>query len=211
MRIRRLLPALLVAAAALPLLSQGVATLEFEPRVGAIGSRVTVRYPAPPGATLRFGDRPVAFVREDAGHLVFLVPANVSSSFLELRSGDKLLARSAVPFVVSGTSIVPPRLIGLKEAIDVFAFQDDPMPEGGRKPETPVRPILRLGDSDILTIGESAPQRMPPPAVSLGDSSSAATQSMGPAAFLITARPPVKRVAIPTPTPTPTAPPPEKQ
>lgn len=200
-----------MAAGALPLLSQGVATLEFEPRVGAIGSRVTVRSSAPPGATLRFGDRTVSFVREDAGHLVFLVPSNVSSSFLELRSGDKVLARSAVPFVVSGTSIVPQKLIGLKEAIDVFAFQDDPMPEGGRKPETPVRPILKLGDSDILTIGESAPQRMPPPAVSLGDSSSAATQSMGPSAFLITARPPVKRVAIPTPTPTPTAPPPEKQ
>lgn len=211
MRIRRLLPAFLVAAGALPLLSQGVATLEFEPRVGAIGARVTVRYPAPPGVTLRFGDRVVTYVREDAGHLVFLVPSNVSSSFLELRSGDKVLAKSAVPFIVSGASIVPQKLIGLKEAIDVFAFQDDPMPEGGRMPETPVRPILRLGDSDVLTIGEPEPQRMPLPAVSLGDASSAATRSMGPSAFLITARPPVKRVAIPTPTPTPTAPPPEKQ
>lgn len=204
MKIRRLLPPVLVAAAALPLLSQGVATLEFEPRVGANGSRVTVHTPAPSGATLRFGDRIVTYVREDAGHLVFLVPANVTSAFIELRSGDRVLAKSAVPFIVSGTSIVAPKLIGLREAIDVYAYQDDPMPEGGRKPETPVRPILRLGDSDVLTVGESEPQRMPLPAVSLGDAASAATRGMGPSAFLITARPPVKRVVLPTPTPTPT-------
>jgi hypothetical protein len=156
------------------------------------------------------GDRVVTYVREDAGHLVFLVPPGVSSSFLEVRMGEKILAKSAVPFIVSGTSIVTPRLIGLKEAIDVYAYQDDPMPEGGRKPETPVKPILKLGDSDILTVGESEPQRMPLPAVSLGDAGSAATRGMGSAAFLITARPPVKRVSIPTPTPTPTAPPAEK-
>lgn len=210
MRFRRFLSALFVAAGALPLLSQGVGTLEFEPRVGAIGARVTVHYPAPPGVTVRFGDRVVTYVREDAGHLAFLVPSNVSSSFIEIRSGDKVLARSAVPFVVSGASIVPQKLIGLKEAIDVFAFQDDPIPEGGRRPETPVRPILKLGDSDVLTVGEPAPQRMPLPAVQMGDSASAATQGMGSAAFLITARPPVKRVALPTPTPTPTPAPPEK-
>lgn len=208
MRIHRLLPALLVAAAALPILSQGVATLDFEPRVGAIGSRVSVHYPAPPGVTLRFGDRYVTYVREDAGHLVFLVPPNTYSSFIELRSGDKVIAKSAVPFVVSGASIVPQKLIGLKEAMEVFAFQDDPTPEGGKKPETPVRPILKLGDSDILTIGESSPQGAPPPAVNMGDSVSAGTRGMGPAAFLITARPPVKKVVLPTPTPTPTAPPP---
>ncbi|MFI5180612.1 MAG: hypothetical protein ACHQPI_04410 [Thermoanaerobaculia bacterium] len=211
MRIRRLLPAVLVAAAALPLLSQGVATLDFEPRVGANGARVTVHYPVPPGATLRFGDRVVTFVREDAGHLVFLVPQGVTSSFIELRLGENVLARSAVPFIVSGASIVTPKLIGLKEAIDVYAYQDDPTPESGRKPETPVKPILRLGDSDILTIGEPEPQRMPLPAVSLGDAASAAGRNMGPSAFLITARPPVRRLAIPTPTPTPTAPPAEKQ
>lgn len=211
MRFRRFVPAAFATLAALPLLSQGVATLEFEPRVGATNSRVIVKYPAPPGSTIRFGDRNVTYVREDAGRVVFLVPLNVSSSFIEIRVADKIVARSAVPFVVSGPSIAPPKLIGLKEAIDVFAYQDDPTPEGGKKPETPVRPILRLGDSDILTIGESAPQRMPLPAVNAGDLASAATHSMGPAAFLITARPPVKRVVLPTPTPTPTAPPAESK
>ncbi len=207
----RLLPLALAALAALPLLSQSVATLDFEPRVGATNARVVVRYPAPSGSSLRFGDRTVAFVREDTGHLVFLVPPNASTSFLEVRLKDRILARSAVPFVVTGPSVVSPRLIGLKEAIDVFAYQDDPTPEGGKKPETPVKPILRFGDSDVLTLGEAAPQLMPLPAVNLGDANSQATRSMGPSAFLVTARPPVKRVVIPTPTPTPTAPPPEKR
>jgi hypothetical protein len=193
-----------VAAAALPLLSQGVATLGFEPRIGATNARVLVKYPAPPGSSLRFGDRPVPFVREGPDHIIFLVPPGASSSFIEIRLNDKVIAKSAVPFVVSGPSIVTPKLIGLKEAIDVFAYQDDPTPEGGKKPESPVKPILRIGDSDILTIGEQSAQQMPLPAVSLGDANSAATRSMGPAAFLITARPPVKRIAIPTPTPTPT-------
>jgi hypothetical protein len=207
----RLLPPALAALAALPLLSQSVATLDFEPRVGATNARVVVKYPAPPGSSLRFGDRSVAFVREDAGHLLFFVPPNASTSFIELRLNDKIIARSAVPFIVSGPSVVSPKLIGLKEAIDVFAYQDDPTPEGGKKPETPVRPILRIGDSDILTIGEAAPQQMPLPAVNLGDANSAATRSMGPAAFVITARPPVRRVVLPTPTPTPTAPPSENR
>jgi hypothetical protein len=207
----RLIPLALAALAALPLLSQSVATLDFEPRVGATNARVVVKYPAPSGSSLRFGDRTVAFVREDTGHLIFLVPPNASTSFIEVRLKDRIIARSAVPFVVTGPSVVSPRLIGLKEAIDVFAYQDDPTPEGGKKPETPVKPILRFGDSDILTLGEAAPQQMPLPAVNLGDASSQATRSMGPAAFLVTARPPVKRVVIPTPTPTPTAPPPEKR
>jgi hypothetical protein len=207
----RLLPPVLAALAALPLLSQGVDTLDFEPRVGATNARVVVKYPAPPGSSLRFGDRSVAYAREDAGHVVFTVPSNASTSFIEIRLNDKIIAKSAVPFVVSGPSVVAPRLIGLKEAIDVFAYQDDPTPEGGRKPETPVKPILRIGDSDILTVGEPAPQLMPLPVVTLGDANSQATRSMGPAAFLVTARPPVKRVVVPTPTPTPTAPPPEKR
>jgi hypothetical protein len=201
----RLVLPLLAVLAALPLLSQSVATLEFEPRVGAINGRVVVKYPAPPGATVRFGDRSVTYVHEDAGHLVFLVPPNATSSFIEIRIGDKVVAKSAVPFVVSGPSMVPPKLIGLKEAIDVFAYQDDPTPEGGKTPQSPVRPILRLGDSDVLTVGETAPERMPLPAVSAGDLASAAGRSMGPPAFLITARAPVKRIVIPTPTPTPTA------
>lgn len=204
MRIRRLLLPAVAAVGALPLLSQSVATLDFEPRVAATNARVVVKYPAPPGATLRFGDRSVAYIREEAGRLVFLVPPNATTAFIELRIGEKVVARSAVPFVVSGPSVAPPKLIGLKEAIDVFAYQDDPTPEGGKAPQTPVRPILRLGDSDILTIGEPAPQRMPFPAVNPGDLASAASHGMGPAAFLITARPPVRRVILPTPTPTST-------
>lgn len=200
------IPVLLAPFAALTLLSESVATLAFEPRIGATNTRVIVRYQAPPGASVRFGDRPVTFVREDGGSLVFLVPPNASSSFIEIRLNDKVLAKSAVPFVVSGPSVVMPKLIGLKEAIDVFAYQDDPTPEGGKKPETPVRPILRIGDSDILTIGEPSPQQMPLPVVNLGDAASAGSRSMGPPAFLITARPPVKRVTVPTPTPTPTPP-----
>ncbi len=201
------LTAFLAAFAALPLLSQSVATLDFEPRIGATNARVLVKYPAPPGSSLRFGDRPVAFAREGAGHLVFVVPPGASSSFIEIRLNDKVIAKSAVPFVVSGPSVVTPKLVGLKEAIDVFAYQDDPTPEGGSKPQTPVRSLLRIGDSDVLTIGEPSPQQLPLPAVNLGDANSAATRSMGPAAFLITARPPVKKVTVPTPTPTPTPPP----
>lgn len=204
MKARRLLVPVVAALAALPLLSQSVATLDFEPRVGPTNGRVVVKYPTPPGATLRFGDRNIAYVREDAGRLVFLVPPNATSSFIEIRIGDKVVAKSAVPFIVSGPSIAPPKLIGLKEAVDVFAYQDDPTPEGGRTPQSPVRPILRLGDSDVLTIGETAPERMPLPAVSSGDLASAAGRSMGPPAFLITARAPVRRIVIPTPTPTPT-------
>ena len=204
MRVGAALPAVVAAIAALPLLSQSVATLDFEPRVAATNARVLVKYPAPPGVTLRFGDRTVTYIREEVGRLVFLVPPNAISSFIEIRIGEKVVARSAVPLVVSGPSVGPPKLIGLKEAIDVFAYQDDPTPEGGKAPQTPVRPILRLGDSDILTIGEPAPQRMPLPAVNAGDLASAASHSMGSAAFLITARPPVKRVILPTPTPTPT-------
>ncbi len=196
--------ALLAAAAALPLLSQSVKTLEFEPRVGASGARITVTGTVPPGGIVRFGEKTVPFSRESAAHFVIAVPAGTSSSFIEVRVGEKVVARSAVPFVVSGPSIAPPKLIGLKEAIDVFAYQDDPTPEGGKRPETPVKPILRLGDSDILTIGEPPPQRMPLPPVELGDTASAGTRGMGPAAFLITARPPVKKVVLPTPTPTPT-------
>ncbi|MGE5345150.1 MAG: hypothetical protein ACM3JH_04270 [Acidithiobacillales bacterium] len=199
-------PALLAALAALPLLSQGVETLDFEPRIGATNARVVVKYPAPPGSSLRFGDKPVAFVRENVARLVFFVPPGASSSFIEVRLKDKVIAKSAVPFVVSGPSVTTPKLVGLKEAIDVFAYQDDPTPEGGSKPQTPVKPILRIGDSDILTIGEPSPQQLPLPAVNLGDANSAATRSMGPAAFQITARPPVKRVTLPTPTPTPTPP-----
>jgi hypothetical protein len=190
--------------------SQNVATLAFEPRVGATSSRVVVKGAVPPGAVVRFGDRIVPVVRQGATQFAFTVPPGAPSSFIEVRAGDKVVAKSAVPFVVTGPSVAPPKLLGLKEAIDVFAFQDDPTPEGGRRPETPVKPILRLGDSDVLTIGETPPQHMPLPAVELGDSASAATRGMGPSAFIITARPPVKRVILPTPTPTPTPSPGDK-
>ena len=197
---------LLLGAAAGTLLSQTDGKVDFEPRVGMVGTRVVVKTPIPPGASLRFGTKVVAFARETPATAVFLVPPAASSSFIEIVREGKVIAKSAVPFVVSGASVAAPRLIGLKEAIDVFAFQDDPTPEGGRKPETPVKPILRFGESDVITIGETPPAPGVLAPVTLGDLSSAARGSLGPSAFIITARPPVKRIQIPTPTPTPTPP-----
>jgi hypothetical protein len=184
-------------------------SIDFEPRVGVIGSRVTVKTPLPEGVLLRFGPRPVTVFKEGPGVWGFIVPASSSTSFLEFVKGDKLVARSAVPFIVTGASVVagPAKLIGLKEAIDVFGYSD-PRPEGGGKPETTVRPILKFDEDEILTIGQPVPYRLAP-AVELGDSASAATRGMGPAGFLITARPPKKKVALPTPTPAPPATPAE--
>jgi hypothetical protein len=196
-----------LVALAFPALGQ-VAGLEFEPRVGTTGTRVTITSPLPSGAVVRFGARVVPLLVEPGRKPSFIVPDGVNSAFVEATYEGKAFGRSSVPFVVAGTSLInTPKLIGLKEAIDVFGYSE-PIPEGGGKPETKVKRVLSLGDGDVLTIGEpSAPSPMP---VAIGnDASSAAMRGMGSAGFLITARPPTQRTIVvpplpPLPTPVPT-------
>lgn len=197
----RTLALALVLLAATPA-AQDELRLEFEPKVGVAGARVLVKSPLPEGAQVRFGDKMVTAYRETTG-FSFVVPAAAPTSFIVLVKGGKVVGKSAVPFIVTGGSLVgQPKLIGLREAIDVFGYSD-PRPEGGGKPETPVHPVLKLGDEDILTIGEPSAMPQVGPAVELGDAASAATRGMGPAGFLITARPPRRKLTLPTPTPTP--------
>ncbi|MBI5444821.1 MAG: hypothetical protein HY900_26860 [Deltaproteobacteria bacterium] len=199
-------------ALALPAASQE-ARLEFEPRVGTTGTRVTITSPIPRGAVVRFGTRVVPLLVEPGRSPSFIVPEGVSSSFVEATAGGKVHGRSTVPFVVAGSSLInTPRLIGLKEAIDVFGYSE-PIPEGGGKPEAKARRVLSFGDGDVLTIGESS-ALAPVPAVIGNDAASAATRGMGSAGFLFTARAPTRRTIIvppppppppvPTPTPAPT-------
>lgn len=189
---------LVLALVSLPLAAQE-AGIQFQPRVGAIGARIHVTGALPAGAEVRFGGRPVAPLRESDG-FSFLVPAGSATAFVEVVRGGKVVAKSAVPFVVTGTSLVSsPKLIGLKEAIDVFGYSE-PVPEGAKKPETLAKPVLRLDDEDVLTIGEAPPPTFSP-AVELSDAASAGMRSMGPAGFLITARAPKKRYNIPPPSP----------
>ena len=177
--------------------------LEFEPKVGAIGGRVVVKAGVPAGSQLLFGGKPVGVVKEADGISAFVVPPGASgSAFLEIVSGGKTISKSAVPFIVSGASMVAPaKLIGLKEAIDVFGYSD-PRPTGGEKPEPKARPILKLDDDEILTIGEPAPYRLGP-AVESGDLASAGRSPMAGTGFLITARPPKKKTPVPLPPPPP--------
>ncbi len=196
--------ALVAFPLAAPLAGQPAAqaqSLAFQPKVGAIGTRVKVKAPLPPGTDVRFGTRAVPVLREDDG-FSFLVPVGSVTSFVEVvAKGGRVLARSAVPYVVTGTSLVAaPRLIGLKEAIDVFGYADV-APEGVIKPEPTARPVLKLDDQEVLTIGEPDAISHLTPAVSLTDANSMATRSMGPAGFLITARPPIKKYVIPPPSP----------
>lgn len=181
----------------LPVVAQG--PLEFEPKVGVVGSRVTLETRLPPGAQVRFGSHTVALLPEPGGRASFLVPAGAPSSFIEVVRAGRTISRSAVPFVVAGGSLVStPKLIGLKEVIDVYGYADT-RPEGGGKPEEKARPILKLDENSILTIGEMPPPQLGP-AVELGDAASAATRGMGMPGFLLTARPPKKK---PPPTPPP--------
>ncbi len=205
---RRMKRLVLVLALALPAAAQD-GRLEFEPRVGTTGTRVTITSPLPPGAVVRFGGRVVPLLVEPGQRPSFLVPAGAESAFVEAWSEGRLLYRSSVPYVVAGASIAsPPKLVGLKEAIDVFGYAE-PIPEGGERPETRARRVLSFGESDILTIGE-APAPAPLPAVIGNDAASAAMRGMGPPGFLITARPPTRRhiyippPPLPTPAPTPT-------
>lgn len=200
----------LLLALALPAAGQEV-RLDFEPRVGTSGTRVTITSPLPAGAVVRFGGRVVPLLAEPGRSPSFIVPEGVSSSFVEATHGGKVFGRSAVPFVVAGSSLVnAPKLIGLKEAIDVFGYSE-PIPEGGEKPESKVKRVLSFGDGDVLTIGESSAPG-PPPMVIGNDASSAAMRGMGAPGFLLTARAPTRRSIIvpplplppPAPSPTPT-------
>jgi len=179
------------------LLAQSQTNLEFEPKVGAVGARVLIKGSLAQGTQVRFGGRLLTLLPEANGASSFIVPPGSTSSFIEAVRGGAVVGKSAVPFVVSGPSLGSgPKLIGLKEAIDVFAYVD-PMPEGGGKPEEKSRSILQIGGSEVLTIGEAPPPRFVVPAVELHDAASAATQGMGPSLFNLTARPPRKK----TPTP----------
>jgi len=193
-------------ALALPAMGQE-AGLEFQPRVGTTGTRVTITSPLPKGAVVRFGGHVVPLLVEPDRSPSFIVPEGVPSGFVEATHGGKVFGRSSVPFVVAGSSLInTPRLIGLKEAIDVFGYSE-PIPEGGEKPESKVKRVLSFGDGDVLTLGESAAPG-PPPMVIGNDAASAATRGMGAAGFLFTARAPTRRAIIvpplpPAPTPIP--------
>ncbi|MEO6323585.1 MAG: hypothetical protein ABIT01_08545 [Thermoanaerobaculia bacterium] len=180
-------------------IAQDSAVLEFEPKVGAIGSRVLIKSSLAEGAVVQFGPRTVPVRRESRG-ASFVIPPGSATSFIEVKKNNRSVAKSAVPFVVSGTSLVAtPKLIGLKEAIDVFGYNEG-RPEGGEKPENRTRSILKLDDQEILTIGQSAPTSMGP-SVDMQDAGSAATRSMGAPGFIITAKPPKKKLPAPTPSP----------
>ncbi len=196
-------------AAAVPASAQE-SLLEFEPQVGTSGTRVTITSPLPKGAVVRFGGRVVPLLVEPGRRPSFIVPEGIDSAFVEASVDRRIHSRSSVPFVVAGSSLVNvPKLIGLKEAIDVFGYSDA-TPEGGEKPETSAKRILSFGDGDILTIGES-PAQAPLPIAIGNDAASAATRGMGSPGFLLTARAPAPRVFLvtpvppaPTPVPTPT-------
>lgn len=177
--------------------------LEFEPKVGAAGTRVTLRTALPEGAQVHFAGRPVGAIEEAKGIYSFLVPVGASgTAFVEVVKGGKPVAKSAVPFVVSGPSVVTvPKLIGLKEAIDVFGYSD-PRPDGGEKPEPRARPILKFDEDEVLTIGEPMPFVFGP-AVESGDLASAGKMGMAGTGLMITARPPKKKTPVPLPPPPP--------
>lgn len=177
--------------------------IEFEPKVGAAATRVTIRTTVPTGGQVLFGSKPVSVIEEAKGIYSFQVPATASgTAFIEIAKDGKPVAKSAVPFVVSGPSVVSvPKLVGLKEAIDVFGYADT-RPEGGGKPEPKARPILKFDDDEVLTIGEPAPFVLGP-AVQTGDLATAGRTSMTGTGLLITARPPKKKTPVPLPPPPP--------
>ncbi|MHB8799301.1 MAG: hypothetical protein ACYDBY_12650 [Thermoanaerobaculia bacterium] len=200
---------LLALALALPAAAQEE-RLEFDPQVGMTGTRVTLTSPLPKGAVVRFGTRVVPLLVEPGRRPSFVVPEGAASAFIEASLDGKPFARSAVPFVVAGASLVGvQKLIGLREAIDVFGYSDS-TPEGGGAPEQRAKKVLSFGDSDLITIGET-PAPAPLPWVIGNDAASAAMRGMGPPGFLLTARPPTRRIILippppplPTPVPTPT-------
>jgi hypothetical protein len=191
--------ALLIVALSAGGQPHGTEAIAFEPKVGAIGSQIVLKTAPPPGTEVRLGSRALTVAHDAHGQSVLVVPPGVTTSFIEYVKGGKVVAKSSVPFVVSGTSLVGgTKLVGLKEAIDVFGYSES-RPEGGGKPETPSQTVLSFDQDEILTLGERAPARFQP-ALDLGDAASAATRGMGPAGLLFTARPPKKKVPTPVPT-----------
>ncbi len=177
--------------------------VDFDPKVGATGTRITFKTALPEGAQVHFGGKAVPVIEEAKGIYSLQVPPGApNTAFLEVVKGGKVVAKSAVPFVVSGPSVVSvPKLVGLKEAIDVFGYAD-PRPDGAVKPEPKARPILKFDEDEVLTIGEPAPFRLGP-AVETGDLSSAGKTGMAGTGLLITARPPKKKTPVPLPPPPP--------
>ncbi|HQQ78229.1 MAG TPA: hypothetical protein PLB01_12820 [Thermoanaerobaculia bacterium] len=200
---RRLLAPACAAAALAGLSGAAQSGIEFEPKVGAANTRVTIRTTVPAGGQVLFGGRPVNVIEEAKGIYSFQVPPTASgTAFVEIAKDGKPVAKSAVPFVVSGPSVVSvPKLVGLKEAIDVFGYADT-RPEGGGKPEPKARPILKFDDDEVLTIGDPAPFVLGP-AVQTGDLATAGRTSMSGTGLLITARPPKKKTPVPLPPPPP--------
>src|SRR5512143_411501 len=112
----RLLAAVALVASAASLKAQTPAALDFDPKVGTTGTRVSITRVVPKGAQVRFGDKPVAILSEPGRRPSFIVPEGSSSSFIQVIESGRVVAKGAVPFVVSGPSIVQtPKLIGLKE------------------------------------------------------------------------------------------------
>ena len=200
---RRLLAPVCAAALLAGLSGFAQDGIEFEPKVGAASTRVTIRTTVPAGGQVLFGGRPVSVIEEAKGIYSFQVPATAyGTAFVEIAKDGKHVAKSAVPFVVSGPSVVSnPKLVGLKEAVDVFGYADT-RPEGGGKPEPKARPILKFDDDEVLTIGEPVPFVLGP-AVQLGDLATAGKTSMAGTGLLITARPPKKKTPVPLPPPPP--------
>ncbi|MCK6683365.1 MAG: hypothetical protein L6R30_13230 [Thermoanaerobaculia bacterium] len=197
---RNVLNAVAIVFGLLGLSAQAADTspLEFEPRVGNTGAKVVLKKGVSKDAVVKFGGAPVAVYRDEAGSW-FVVPDGAKSSFIEVEEKGRTVAKSAVPFVVAGGQMTAPaKLIGLKEAIDVFGYAD-PVPEGGTAPESRVRPVLKLDDVEILTLGEP-PLQLPQPAVQLNDFGSYAKGPLG-YGFMITARPPKAKKPTPTPVP----------
>jgi hypothetical protein len=193
---------LLVILTGVPPLAAEQVPIEFEPKIGVIGTKVIVKTRPPAGARARLGDKAVTISEESPGVFSFVVPVDATTSFLEYVHEDRTAGRSAVPLIVTGRSLVLPRLAGLRESIDVFAYSD-PKPSGGERPEPKARPFLSLDDQEIFTLGESAPELLIP-AVEVHDAASAATRSMTGTFLILTVRLPGKRLRLRIPPPVPT-------
>src|SRR5258706_5109683 len=107
-------PLLLVAAFVLSrsIAADEIVQVEFEPRFGAMGASVMLKAPVPANSVVRFGNRTIPLVPEAGGRARFIVPVGATTAFLEVRNGGRIVAKSAVPFVVSGSSLVStPKLV----------------------------------------------------------------------------------------------------